>query len=184
MIYPSTFKVSRRAPSLKEMNWLYEWISTQIANKDLISTPRILEFGSGITTYVISSAIPNFSRYVCVENFPLCVDQVQKHVNRVEFEKLSWHNIPKIEYDLVFVDSSSLAPPDLKSLKDKVFRDDAIHYVMPFVAPNCYFIVHDWCYKWAWLRPKRYFKERNYKLIASLTTKHGIGIYRKNVIGI
>ena len=183
--YPSTFKTSTRSPNQQEMDWLYDWIVKQLNEDKLPSNAKILEFGSGITSYVISNAIPNFQKYVCVEYFPLCVDQVKLHTNNIEFVSDSWHNIPKEKYDLVFVDSSSCAPSDLKPHNpkhDRIFRDDAIHYVIPFVSQKCFFAIHDWCYKTAWLRPKEYFEAINHKLIDCIRTKHGLGIYQKGVL--
>ena len=176
--YPSGFGVSSRAPSKPEMIWLDEWLKQRSWKPET----KILEFGCGITTWVISNAIPERTDYYCVEGFEPCVNQVKEHVDNVEFISTTWDDIPQKKYDLAFVDASSCPPKGLVSILGKgerVFRDDAIHYVMDFVSDDCFFIIHDWCYKGGWLRPQQYFTNRNYRLIASLKARHGLGIYQK-----
>ena len=179
MEYPLTFEPSRRAPSKKEMDWLHNWIKS----KSFPQNSKILEFGCGITTWVISDAIGEYEKYLCVENFEPCINKVKQHVKKVDFISTSWADIPKEPYNLVFVDASSCPPKNLKSIIPgaTLFRDDAINYVINFTSDDCVFIIHDWCYKLSWLRPQKYFTELNYKLIDCLKTRHGIGIYQKGV---
>jgi len=175
--YPLKFKVSKRAPSKSEMEWLNNWLDSQSWGEDL----KVLEFGCGITTWVINNSLKP-SKYYCVEDFKPCINQVKDHVKNVQFISTTWDDIPKEKYDLVFVDASSCAPKGLVSIIGEgeiVFRDDAIHYVMDFVSDDCFFIVHDWCYRSGWLRSKRYFEARNYKLIDSFKKEHGWGVYQK-----
>jgi len=179
MEYPKSFKVSRRSPSMEEMQWLQEWIQNQ-KFKDGV---KVLEFGCGITSWVLYNSFPSISKYVSVENYQPCMNQVRENVPEVEFIDTTWHDIPKDSYDFVFVDASTCAPDDLECVYKKgdvLFRDDAIHYSMDFVADDCYFVVHDWCYKTGWLRSRKYFDKRQYELIDCLRTAHGLGIYQKS----
>lgn len=173
------FAPSRRAPPLQDLQFMHNWLQNK-------SFTKILEFGGGITTYVIADALKKFEKYVCVENYQPCIENISTHIENIEIVQDSWNSIPKEEYDFIFVDSSSCAPKGLKSInknQSAIFRDDALHYIMDFVHPNCYFMVHDWSYHGGWLRVKKYFEDRNknFTLIDSFKSKHGVGIYQKLV---
>jgi len=182
--YPKTFKVSGRAPSKKEMQWLNNWIINQNFKDNL----NILEFGCGISTYIIANSVPSYEKYVCVENFKPCLKTVNAHVKNITFIRDTWHNIPKLPYDIVFIDASSCTPPEIiaevkkTSPKCSVYRSEIIPYVWDFVSLDCFFIIHDWKHRPAWVKPRKLFEKMNHKLIDCIRTKHGIGIYQKGRI--
>jgi len=170
---PKTFPPSKRAPMLNELDWLHNWLSK---NKQL---DTVLEFGCGITSWIISDALKP-KLHIAMEGFQPCIDMTLKHVPNIQMVKTTWDDIPKIPYRMMFVDASTNAPASLKPMNGSYpFRDDAIKYSEPFIAKDCVVIIHDWNYKPGWRVPRKYLEDHGYKLIDSLATKFGMGVYRR-----
>lgn len=172
---PDTFQRSKRSPLVEELEFIHNFIS-----KYNFENPSVLEFGGGITTWTISNALESWSSYCCVETYMPQVEQIEKHLTEIKCVQ-NWNDIPQIPYNLVFVDSSSGSPKDLKSVREGgiVFRDDAVNYVLPFVSEEAVFIFHDWCYKKEWQYAWRFLESKGYKLIDSYKSKFGVGVFRK-----
>lgn len=175
MIIPATFTPSKRAPSLQELDWLHNWLS---GNKDKYNLEKVLEYGCGITSWVLFDAL-NPKIQVAMEAFQPCIDITVKHVPNIQMIKTNWNDIPKIKYDVLFVDASTNPPPDLKPMHKTIFRNDAIKYSESFISEKAIVILHDWNYKEGWRLPRKYVEDNGYTLIASLSTKFGFGIYQK-----
>lgn len=173
---PTTFKPSKRAPSIDELDWLYQWLK-QDSEKTNIST--VLEFGCGITSWIIQEAT-HPKTHIAMEAYQPCIDITKSHCPNIEFVTTTWSDIPKIEYQLIFVDASTNPPKDLKPLNGKYcFRNDAIKYIGDCLSEDGIIIIHDWCYGRGWEVTREYLEANNYSLIDSYTSKHGIGVYTK-----
>lgn len=172
---PKTFTPSKRAPSLQELDWLHNWLNNNKKNYDL---DKILEYGCGITSWILSDAIMP-SIHVAMEAFQPCIDITIKHVPKLQVIKTTWDDIPKIQYGVLFVDASTNPPKDLKPIGKFPFRDDAIKYSEAFVAKNAIVILHDWNYKIGWRKPREYVEAHGYSLIDSISTRYGMGIYQR-----
>lgn len=174
---PETFKASSRSPQPNELRWLYDWL---LENKDKYNDgKKILEFGCGITSWVLNEAIKP-ERHVAVELYAPCIKMTKKHLPSIEMIKTTWDDIPKIEYDVVFVDSSTAPPKGLKPMAARiVYRDDAIKYAEAFQSKKALVIMHDWNYKGPWRLHRKYVEANGYNLLGSLATRYGLGIYQK-----
>jgi len=171
---PKTFPPSRRAPPLEELDWLHHWLSKN--NKGL---DTVLEFGCGITSWVISDALKP-KLYVAMEGFQPCINMTEKHVPKIQIVKTNWDDIPRIGYNVLFVDASTNPPKHLKPMGKRIFRDDAIKYSENFIAKDAIVILHDWNYKEGWRLPRKYVEDKGYVLIDSLSSRYGMGIYKRN----
>ena len=176
---PSTFKPSKRAPSLKELDALYNFLEPQNGEiKD------VLEFSCGITSYVIYNACDKFYNYTAIESFQPCIDMVKQHCPDISVIS-KWTDIPDNKFDLVFVDGSSGYPLDLKPLSPTPkcpipFRNDAIKYVEPKLSKNAIVIIHDYNHHDAGYRlPRKYLEDNNYELIWHCDIGNGLGAYTK-----
>ena len=172
-VFPSGFS-SKRAPRRDELEALWNWLYTNHNGKEW----RVLEFGSGITSWVLNDAI-HPELHVCVEQFPISIENVIKHVPSVQIVSTDWSDIPKHDYNMLFMDSSTGAPKDLSPLiaTAGVFRHDAIHYVRDMIAKDAIVIMHDWNHKAKWRLSRTYLEENGYDLIWSYTSKYGFGAY-------
>jgi len=181
---PKDFKVSKRAPTKYEINWLYNLLSSEKYNE--YKGHKILEFGCGVTSLILNQTLKP-AVHVSVEKYEPCINMCKKFIAPF-FVVQYWNEIPQDKYDVIFVDSSSGAIKDKynSSLgrrwllnKRKPFRDDAIDYSVHFSTSRTIYILHDWNYKWFWLLPREYLDKKGYKLIDSCDVSHGWGIYRK-----
>lgn len=176
-VFPSGFS-SKRAPRRDELEALWNWLYTNYHSRD----KKVLEFGSGITSWVLNDAL-NPKLHVCVEQFPISVENVIKQVPSVQIITRDWSNIPKYDYDILFVDSSTGAPKDLKSLDiGGIFRHDAIHYVRDMITKDAIVIIHDWNHKPRWMQARKYLESNGYGLLWSYASKYGFGAYQKGDI--
>ena len=171
-IFPSGFS-SKRAPRRDELEALWIFL------KKIDNVDSILEFGSGITSWVLYNALSP-KKYVSVESFEISVNNVKKNVPNVEIVD-TWDKIPNYNYDIVFIDSSTGAPKGLQCLYPQwgVFRHDAIHYVRDLIKKDTIVIMHDWNHKAKWRVTRTYLEENGYELVWSYTSKYGFGAYRK-----
>lgn len=176
LVLPETFKRSRRSPLISELNWIYSWIVSKNFEKC-----NILEFGGGITTWTISEALnKKWELYCCVETYLPQVEQIKSHIHGIECVD-SWDKIPPINYNIIFVDSSSGWPKGLKSIRtgQKIFRDDAVNYSLKFANNDTYYILHDWSYKGQWLFAPKFLLNNGFKLVDSHRNRFGVGIFQK-----
>lgn len=184
---PNTFKISKRAPHIREMEELWKWLYINYNKK----IEKVLEFGCGVTSIVINEAVEP-KEYVSVEKFEPCIKTVGEHVKNIKFITTDWSDIPKQMYDLVFVDSCTAPPEGLKALirtvpmaKGTPFRNDAIHYVKDYIGEKTIVIIHDWNhYKKEWRAHREYLENNNFKLIWSfykdegkIVQYYGLGAY-------
>ena len=172
---PSTFKRTKRCPNKEELRFLHN-----IVKKLIPEDSNILEFGCGITTLAITQALKGEYRYIAVEQFKVCIKPVKQHIETVEFITTDWNDIPEIEYDLIFVDSSTGAPPKLAPVDKKIFRKDSIKFSEPMLKENGYMITHDWNYhRPQWKNAARYPEKLGMTLVDSLESYFGLGVYQK-----
>lgn len=174
MNIPSNFVVSLRSPTPDELESLSEWLKKNATHKN-----DILEFGSGVTSYITHSSIRPYS-YTCVEQIPICIDSVRKYNANINIVP-TWDLIPRDKlFDFVLVDGSTGAPKDLPLLEGTIpFRDDAIKYALPYCHKDVWICVHDWCWNYVWQRPRRYLEAQGWKMIWSYKGKYGWGVYTK-----
>jgi hypothetical protein len=174
---PPSFTLSRRCPSIQELQALWTWLDTNY--KDKIKS--VLEFGCGVTSWVLHNTIKH-EKYVIVEQFQPCIETVKKHVSNIEIVDF-WDKIPANKYDLLFVDASTGAPAGLKpraSTNRVPFRDDAIDYVKDMLHQNSIVIIHDWQHRhYNWRVHRRYLEDNGYKCIWSCPIGYGFGAYIK-----
>jgi len=177
LIIPESFVLSRRCPSLKELEELYLFLNGKKFN-------NVLEFGCGVTSWVLYSAL-KYEKYISVEQFQPCIDTVKKHVPNIEIIGY-WEQIPKMKYDLLFVDASTGAPAGLKprSSTNKVaFRDDAIDYVKDLLHKDSLVIIHDWNHKqYNWRVHRRYLEDNGYECVWNCPVGYGFGAYIKKSV--
>lgn len=171
-IFPTGFS-SKRAPRRDELDALWNFLIKYDGKID-----GVLEFGSGITSWVLNNTL-HPKKHVCIESFPISVDNVKKYVPSVEVVG-TWDQIPTYSYDLLFIDSSTGAPKDLQCLYPEwgLFRHDAIHYARKFLKKDAIVVMHDWNHKPKWQVSRKYLEENGYKLIWSYTSKYGFGAYQ------
>jgi len=182
-VIPNTFSISNRAPPLTELEGLYNVLQDKNITKNIKS---ILEFGCGITSYLLYSCIKP-ETYVSFEMFKPCIETVKKNVPNIKFTETDWNDLPKQKFDLIMVDSSTGFPSNKKYLiakeKTNPYRDDAINFVLEnnMSTDNSLFILHDWCHpREPWRLHRKFLEDKNYKLIFSVPGKFGFGGYRKN----
>ena len=106
---PKTFSVTRVSPTIKELEFIYDWCKKSKPKK-------ILEFGCGPTTWAIHQGATNdglepLSLYVAMEHWVPSIKDVVNHIPTVKIIKSIWYDIPNEKYDLVFIDSSAGYPP-------------------------------------------------------------------------
>ena len=171
---PKDFKISARAPKRGELQWLYQWLKENGYDKKV---KNVLEFGCGVTTWTIDSAV-NPERYVAVEQFRPCIEMVQGFVPKVEVVETDWYDIPDVSYDLVFVDGSCGCPEDLKEGRAKIRRYEATRYAERFTHGESIIILHDWHHHKPYRRARKYLEESEYELLGHKRGKYGIGVYR------
>lgn len=171
-IFPTGFS-SKRAPRRDELEALWNFLNPYDGKID-----NVLEFGSGITSWVLNNTL-HPKNHISIESFPISVANVKKNVPVVKVVS-TWDQIPNYKYDLLFIDSSTGAPKDLKCLYPKwgLFRHDAIHYVRNFLKGDAIIVIHDWNHKAKWQVSRQYLEENGCKLIWSYTSKYGFGAYR------
>jgi predicted O-methyltransferase YrrM len=162
--YP--FEPSELAPSQKEMAWLYEFLG---GLNDQINS--VLEFGCGVTTYVINEAVePEY--YMAVEEFEKCINDVNTHVPNVKTTQ-SWKDFEGRKFDLVFVDSSAGC-----GKKKGLFRDKAVMAAEPCMTDETIVILHDWKRR-SGKAPRAYLESNGWELVASFDGRTGLGAYRR-----
>lgn len=176
---PSSFVRSKRSPTLPELEALYDFLEPY---NEKIDAPNILEFGCGITSYVISEALYKFYAYVAVETFQPCIDMVKQHCIGIEVVN-NWNAIPEEQYDIMFVDGSAGYPENLKPIAPipacKIpFRNDAIDYTKHMMKPNGIIILHDHNHTYNYQMPRRYLENFQWKLIWEYKGKYGLGAYQ------
>ena len=171
---PSDFSVSRRSLKRDELEWLYETLSSNNYNKG----ENVLEFGGGVSTWAVFSAL-NPKIYVVVENFKPAINSIKINIPDVKIVDTTWDDIPKLTYDVVFVDGSSGCPVSIvdeakrRGVKGDVFRKEAVIYAERLQSPDAIVILHDCmhhCENWRW--PKDYLEEKGYVLLAKHRTKN------------
>jgi len=168
MKLPNTLRLSRVSPSVKELEWLEEWLS-----KNIKPGSNILEYGCGPSTWVIKEATKP-KNYVTVEHYVPIIKDVMLAIPDLTLIKTTWYDIPPIGYDFIFVDSSAGYPPGGNGL----FRHEAAKYSENLLNPNGYIALHDWHGR-SGKKPRAYLENNGYTLVDSITHKVGIGIYRK-----
>ena len=186
---PENFKVSSRAPTKKEIRWLYKILSSEKYSS--YRGKKVLEFGCGITSYAISQALDP-KLYIAVENFQPCMDMCKIHIPGIQFVSTDWSDIPKNKYNVVMVDASSCPPKGLKLVnavsrqgvpveKHAPFRDDAINYILPYTKNTTIFICHDAFHNNpVWHMPCIFLENHGYECIDSFAFKKGIAVFRKS----
>ena len=179
MNLPKTFKPSSRSPAKIELRWLHEWLCENKGKYN--ESKKVLEFGCGVTSWVLNDSLKP-EVHVVMEAFEPCIQSTLHHIPSIQVVRTTWGDIPKINYDIIFVDASTHPPKGLKPMilraKHRVFRDDVVKYVEDFQADNALIILHDWNYKEGYKAPRRYVESKGYPLVASLKTHYGFGIYQ------
>ena len=158
------FEFSKLAPSVAELEWLHNYLSEM---NDSINS--VLEFGCGITTWVINDAL-EASKYMAIEEFEQCIKDVNTHVPSVKISN-NWDSFKGETFDLVFVDSS--AGCGMKGLN----RDKALIASLPCLSEESIVIIHDWR-KRSGKAPRKYLEDAGWDLIAKCEIKSGLGVYR------
>lgn len=176
MNIPKTFKRSKRAPSKEELEWLYNWLHE---NKEKYNLNKVLEFGCGITSWILNNAIkPEI--HVAMEIYKPCIKTTLEHVPDIKIIQTIWDDIPKISYDVIFIDGSSGCPPKIAAKGKGIYRKEALKYSKEIMAKNALIIIHDWRHKKiGWLRLRNYLDE-NYEFIDGCKIGYGFGIYKVN----
>jgi hypothetical protein len=167
---PKSFNRTRHSPTLKELNFIYDWLK-----HNMREGCSALEFGAGPTTWAIATAL-NPNKYVVVEDYIPSIQAILDHLTDITIIKGIWYNIPEdIKYDFVFVDSSAGYPPRDGGLH----RDEAVKYAQRLISDNGVIAIHDWHTR-SGKAPRKYLEScSNYKLVASLNDRTGVGIYKK-----
>jgi len=157
------------------LEWLYDWLCENKGHYN--ESKKVLEFGCGVTSWVLNNALkPEI--HVAMEAHEPCIKDTIEHVPDIQIIKTTWDDIPKIPYDIIFVDASTNPPKGLKTFRKRAWRDDAVKYVEDFQADDALIILHDWSYRGAWLRPRKYLEAKEYPLIAHFSARYGLGIYQ------
>lgn len=167
MIIPKGLEITRVSPTIDELSFINKW-----CNLNLKEGCKILEFGSGPSTWAIHTACKP-SLYVAVEDWVPTLRNISKFVD-VTFIRSLWYDIPEENYDLIFVDSSAGYPPGTPGLH----RDEAIKYSERFLNNNGYIMIHDWR-KRSGKAPRLYLENSGYKLVDSFNGRTGVGVYQK-----
>jgi hypothetical protein len=167
---PKTYPKSRYAPTIAELEFMYNWIKNNINTRI-----NVLEFGSGISTWTILTALEsNLNEYIAVEDIQF-IKEPSKHCSKVKFITTSWYQIPEDKkYDLVFVDSSAGYPPGTPGLH----RVDALQYSEKLMSDKAVVIIHDWHGR-SGKEIRRHLENNNYVVQAVIEDKTGLGIYRR-----
>jgi hypothetical protein len=167
---PKTYPKSKYAPTIGELEFMHDWIKNNIKNKI-----NVLEFGSGITTWVMSDALGNnLNEYIAMEDIQF-IKEPARHCPKVKFITTSWYQIPEDKkYDLIFVDSSAGYPPGTPGLH----RVDALQYSEKLMSDKAIIIMHDWHGR-SGKEVRRHLEANNYIIQAKIEDKTGLGIYRR-----
>ena len=164
MIIPTDFEKSKLAPRNDELIWMHR----QLRNKSINS---VLEFGCGITTWIIHKATsPNL--YVAIEEYAPCIREVRKHLKDVVIIS-AWSDIPEGSFDLVFVDSSAGCG------KKGLHRVESAQRAHSQLKKGGYMMIHD-SHRRSGRAVSRYLKNsEHYKLLASFGGRTGVEIFQK-----
>jgi hypothetical protein len=183
---PPTIPRSRRSPVPIELSWLFNELSEL---SELSGIENVLEFSGGITTWTAYGALRP-KNYVCVEEkrFSGIFDPVLEFYPDVNVVH-NWFDIPKLSYDLVFIDGSSCMPKKLikeYKVREKVRRREALMYSEQYMRKGSYVVFHDWGHQEknrGWKKLKRYCIDcGKYEMVKVFKcNKKGFGIYRKIV---
>ena len=166
---PEAFVISDLAPTRSELQFIHDWLRENRISCD------VLEFGSGVTTWAINLAVQP-ANYVAVESHPACLAPMGAFLPAVKIVSTSWHDIPRLPYGLVFVDSSSGRPTPGRGL----FRHEATAYALQLAKRDAVFILHD-----INLRRKGYqmsiqtLTDAGLKNVARFRGRTGVEIYRR-----
>lgn len=167
---PDTFIRTRHSPTVKELDFIHDWVKNHVSEGC-----NVLEFGAGPSTWAIATAA-NPKKYIVVEDYIPSIQAVLDHLTDITIIKGVWYNIPEdVTYDFVFVDSSAGYPPGDGGLH----RDEAVKYAQRLISENGYIAIHDWHGR-SGKGPRNYLENcADYKLVASLTNRTGVGIYQR-----
>ena len=186
MNIPSIFKISKLAPTMQELEWLHHWLKENIrwtgyGGGQVAQEWMILEFGCGITTYVIANAICLWYSYHIIETYQPNIDSISEYITENENDYCdsneiliynNWDHIKDELWDIIFVDSSCGC--GLKGYH----REKTIQAAEPFMADDCIVAIHDWRRRGG-QKPRAYLESNGYKLIACYDKQNGIGVYQK-----
>jgi hypothetical protein len=165
MKLPDGLKRAKLSPFDKELAWLHDYLK----NLDIPRPIKVLEFGCGITSWVIEDALKP-DKHVAVEEYQEAMDTVNKYCSNVEIIE-NW-DFPDEDYGLVFVDSS--AGSGMAGLN----RDKAMIAAESFMREGAIVIMHDW-HHGSGSGPRKYAESAGYELITSFSNRRGFGVYRK-----
>ncbi len=170
MIFPKSFPFSKLAPTAKELEWMNDWLS-----KNIKPNSKVLEFGCGITSWVIDQSI-HPSVYVAIEHFQKCIIDTLAHVPKIKMITTTWHEIPQDVYDFVFIDSSAGYPPGGNGL----YRDKTIEFIesQKMIHDKSIIMIHDWHHR-SGAASRKLLERTGYKLLASFNNRTGVGVYSK-----
>uniref|UniRef100_A0A6M3JYW7 Methyltransferase n=1 Tax=viral metagenome TaxID=1070528 RepID=A0A6M3JYW7_9ZZZZ len=173
----NNFKRSSRCPPLQELNWLDTWCA-----RHRRPNLRVLEIGCGITSCIMQESLqPDV--HVAIEQYPDCIKETQRNCPKVTIVP-TWDLVPKYNYNIFFVDSSTGWPKDIIPMTAKrPFRDDAIKYLLPLCSKDVIIILHDYEHKQIGWRAGRTWLENNgFVCIEKYTYRFGFGVMVKEKI--
>jgi hypothetical protein len=179
MLTNPPFEHSSLAPTFDELKFIYE----SLLGRKFMS---VLEFGCGVTTWAIYSAIADsgwadhkdFS-YVSIEHFEPCIQSINTHIPKVKMYNTVWGDLPRKPYDLVFIDSSAGYKPSGEDTG--IHRKEAMVFAENLLAPNAYVIIHDYHRPQGGHKALRSYLDNHKKfaLVSFFNNRSGVGIYRK-----
>ena len=184
---PKEIYISRKSPTPAGARYLYNWLNDN-GEKYGLKNGKCLEFSAGITSWAVAFAlypsrevIIECERYANIVNFKSLAGE--DYFKNVEFYH-TWNQIPNDIYDLVLVDGSTGAPPEL-SKKTTINRKEAIEYSEQFHRAGTIVIAHDyWNPSPAYVRSIDYLKNcGKYTLLDSFKQpRKGFGCFQRGAI--
>jgi hypothetical protein len=138
------FPSSRWSPRKKTLEMLADYIES-VPTKNT----SILEIGGGVSTWYLNQL--GFDKYVMVETYPPALENVKKYTPNVLALTL-WEDIPKMEYQYIFIDSHVGSKEELPGHR----RDAPLEYIMDegLYSKDSILIAHDYN------KIKRYYNDK------------------------
>lgn len=166
---------SNIAPSIRELEWLYEHVKK-------IKPKRILELGLGITTWVISQGTEDIESYLAIENIDSSLQSKygrwDKYANKIlelcpHVEvKDQWEYWGRT-FDFILIDSSVGYPgPGLH-------RREALEVAEPHLEYGAHVVLHDWHTRSGKRVKDLVTTSKKYEITDETDQKPGIAIARR-----
>lgn len=170
LIIPDNIVPSQLAPTYKELEWMHNSL-TPFCGK--IKT--VLEFGCGITTWAIYTALAPVE-YVAIEMYDPCIKQIKEVLPEVSIHSTNWNKLDKFQVDMTLIDGSTGYKDNMNY--SGVYRTEAIKFVQPWLSKNALVMIHDHDKNRGGYKKAREYLEQNFDFVSSFSDRSGVGLYR------